>query len=214
MDRASKNASKELATSHSASFVATKSDVNRARQQLSPVLSHALDWIMSYLVVHKNEILLTKGNLESKVIRTQNQVIEDVSTPDTGLSGAAAKMPDVWHKTYSTCKSIPKYYQTHWLTQGPPQLSNGIIDLVDAADPAQGIRKVFAFFSGLRENTWWPPVLHTRVLLTLWLAEQYVAIGGVMRREAFLEAYSPEDNLVAWDVLFPFTIDWGQRCDR
>ena len=36
----------------------------RARAQLNPVLTHALDWIMSYLLLHRSEILLVKGNLE------------------------------------------------------------------------------------------------------------------------------------------------------
>ena len=51
-----------------------------ARQRLSPVLAMALEWITTYLVVHKNEILLTKANLEAGMIKSQHEAVEEAST--------------------------------------------------------------------------------------------------------------------------------------
>ena len=56
-------------------IVATKTGLCRARAALTPVLSGALDWIANYLVLHKDEILMCKGNLETGGIKSQCSMV-------------------------------------------------------------------------------------------------------------------------------------------
>ena len=52
----------------------TKGEMFQARQALGPVLGKALDWIIDFLTHHKDQIPLTKLNLESGNIEAQQEV--------------------------------------------------------------------------------------------------------------------------------------------
>ena len=187
-----------------------KVDLQRARQALGPVHQHALDWIVDYLVINKAEILLTKGNLESGEVRAQLVVQNDDDVANTADdAGEAEVMPDVWHRTYSTCKSVPKYYISHWLVDGPAKLPQTLVDKIDAKNPGNGLRRVFQYFSGLGELTWWAPALHIRLVLTAWLAEQFICLGGPARVQVLKAAIS-SDGSIAYDALVPFILKWSE----
>ena len=192
---------------------ASKDELSRARAALSPVLNKTLQWINSYLILHKSEILITKAMLEDGFMHNQQAVINEMDTTADAEGNREEPMPDQWSKTYSTMKSLPKYFIAKWLAEGPPNLGKRIVDLVDTVSPSDGLRKVFGFFSGLLETSWWAPRLHTRDVLVAWLSEQFAEIGGNERRTAFLEAVDDKTGVVDWDALLPFEMVWSKTFD-
>ena len=152
--------------------------------------------------------MTTKRNLEAGSIRNQTKALMEHGDK-AGEVQDTEVMPDFWHKTYSSCKSIPKYYIAHWLVEGPALLPKDMVDLLDACDAAHGLRKIFSFLTGLSPATWWSPTLHVRKVLSMWLGEQFVNIGGKMRVEHLKEAYDSESGDVDWGALLPFDFDWS-----
>ena len=49
---------------------ASKDELSGARAALSPVLNKTLQWVNSYLILHKSEILITKAILEDRSCTT------------------------------------------------------------------------------------------------------------------------------------------------
>merc|ERR1712087_1064280 len=121
-------------------------------------------------------------------IHNQQQVCVKEEEQDAAPDGKVVVMPDEWHKTYNTCKSIPKYYIAHWLVANT-SLDQEFVDRIDGFN-ASSLRRAFGFLTGLHETTWWPPRLHFRAVLTAWLQEQFVEVKGERRVEALLKATS------------------------
>ena len=192
----------------------TKEETARARGQLTPVLTHALEWINRYLLLHRSEILLVKGNLECGFVQGQHEtlVLED-KQQSLEDGGAEVVMPDKWHKTYATCKSIPKYFVAHWLVSGPPGMTSGMVDHIDGFDPCNGIRNVFHFLLGVGEQTWWAPSLHIRLVLITWCKNQFDRVHGEKRVKALIDHTNTLTGEIDWPALLPFTLEWNREFD-
>ena len=193
---------------------ARKSDLARAKNNLSPVLIHGLDWINSHLLTHQELILMTKANLESGQIKHQNTLISTAASSSAASTGVSdpnhqEHMPDVWHKTYTGCRSIPKYYLAHWMTAGPSAIAADVVDSLDSYDPTLGLRKAFGFLTGLTETTWWPPALHTRTILTEWLKGQFARMSGPARAKLLVEQCNKATGDVEWSELCPYQFSFS-----
>ena len=122
---------------NSGEAVATKDGIQRAKGNLAPVLAEALEWINGYLIDNKEEILLCNGNLAAGSIEDQLVAIKAPSD----VTDNKVVMPDRWHKTYTLCRSIPKYFIAHWLVLYTA-LSQTDVDRIDGFDTTCGLRKV------------------------------------------------------------------------
>ena len=69
-------------------------DIRTAKSSLSGVLSKTLDWITDYLVLHPEEILITKANLEQGMHADQVVALKHVNKKDD----ESQAMPDEWHE--------------------------------------------------------------------------------------------------------------------
>ena len=184
--------------------VATKSDVQRAKSALCPLLAKALSWITDYLTVNRPEILICKANLEAGDMRVQ---AEYAMTTDVADPSKAETMPDFWHKTYTSMKSVPKYYWADWL-QKKTALTADTIDMVDTMDSSQGLRICACFVAGVWLNTWWAPATHERVVLTHWLTDRKTKLGD--REATLLRAISKTggiDETIACVCSFTWSLD-------
>ena len=187
--------------------VATKSDLQRARSSVSPVLQHSLNWIVNHLTQHQDQILLCKANLEQGNIRDQALLV----ATEGSQKPAADLMPDFWHKTYTTCKSIPKYFIAHWLIS--LLIPEEFVDAVDGVYPGFGLRRLFAYFTGLSDSTWWAPAIHVRKVLTAWLKYQFAKMGGEARLKVLKEATSNFKNPdLFFESLHPFEFTFVSTC--
>ena len=189
-----------------------KEDIDRANKNLPPVLQFALDWIYSYLVVHPDQILLCKGNLESGAIQAQ-KVAEAKQAQDADTQ-VAEVLPDYWHKTYTTCKSIPKYYLSHWLVDGPAGMRSCDVDAIDGYSPGCALRRLFEWLTGLGETTWWAPALHYRATLTVWLGRQFENLGGPERMQVLKNAVDFDTGRVDWEMLTPFVFVYSAEINE
>ena len=172
------------------------------------MLEHSLKWIIDFLTSHADQILLTKANLEQGSIRDQALL---VATEGSSKPGADI-MPERWHSTYTSCKSIPKYYIAHWLVSGPCDLPQQFIDTLDGVHPSHGLRRLFAHFTGLDNTTWWAPSLHVRKVLTSWLDKQYTRMCGDDRRSALHSISRNFRNAdIRFEDLFPFEMEFMSK---
>ncbi|CAK0893626.1 unnamed protein product [Prorocentrum cordatum] len=162
---------------------------------------------MEYLVVNKTEVLLTKGHLESGLIRNQQQVCVKEQEQAAEPGEKVVVMPDSWHSTYTICKSIPKYYIAHWLVANT-SLDQDTVDRIDAFHP-QALRLVFGSLTGLHDTTWWPPRLHVRVVLTAWLRWQFEQLKGELRVRDLLRALS-SNGRIDYEKLLPYELAWSR----
>ena len=178
---------------------AKKHDLSVARATLGPVLSSALDWITNYLLTHKTEILLCKANLETGAIKAQHDIvsIEDQEQNETA-------MPEAWHKTYTLCKSLPKYFLADFMIK-QAKIPHAVIDNVDARRPTDGLRILFGWLTGLTPGTWWAPALHRRAVLVRWLMAQMKRLGD--RHEKYGQVVKA-NGVLDLDEMVPFALVW------
>ena len=165
-------------------------------------------WIENFLILNSAQILLTKGQLESGQIASMAAVVKQEEARKS--DDEAEDMPDIWHRTYTTIKSLPKYYLADWLVKGPAKMSKRMTDNIDANDPANGIRLAFEFLTGLGPNTWWAPALHRRMVLTAWLQEHFPRVGGPERSKVLKGAVDSAGRI---DVpkLLPFNLKYTKQ---
>jgi len=199
--KAMKPVKKDSPTKQEAS-VSTKEEVVRARQQLSPIFQAGINWIVDYLAQHKSEILICKANLEAGAIRAQCEVVEAEHVQEGSSSEI---MPDVWHKTYVMCLSIPKYYIADFLVR-ICDFDQDLVDRIDSKCSKDGLRKAFGFLTGLHENMHWCSALHVRLVLTAFCTEQVRQLED--RVQNFPKHVSP-DGTVDYDSMCPFSLTWS-----
>lgn len=110
----------------------------------------------------------------------------------------------VFHHTYTTFKSLPKYYMANFLSQNAG-FSKEFLDNLDFAASGQ-LRHAFCYMIGVSDFAWWPPALHRIELLTEFLREQLTRLGDRHRK---FSTYVDSAGKVDWMKAMAYKLEWS-----
>ena len=158
---------------------------------LSVVEENALSWINIHLRGHRGQVLYCKAQLEAGMC-------------DKSVESHDVEQKEVFHHTYTTFKSLPKYWQAEFL-HSTAKLPKELLDLIDYASPGQ-IRQAFTHITGISEFMWWPPPLHRIELLTDFARGQLKLHGN--RHIGFASFVSATGD-IDWMKAMKYKLDWA-----
>lgn len=182
-----KTVKKQGAASKAATSAA---EAKASKCALSIVEENGLQWIVNHLTANAGQILYCKAQLEAGMC--DKSEAHDV------------EQKTVFHHTYTTFKSLPKYFMADFLAHHAG-FSKEFLDNLDFASSGQ-LRHAFCFMTGVSDFMWWPPALHRIELLTEFLRDQLKLLGN---RHLKFASVVDQAGKVDWMKATPYKLDWS-----
>ena len=172
-----------------------------SQRVLTPILEQSLTWVMNFLKVHPDQILITKANLEAGAMKGQLTAV--MSITESNSEPGVIPMPEHFHKTYTTMKSIPKYYIGDFMVKE----CKFVVQFVNEVDQDPGaLRAYFSALTGANENSPWNGPLHTRSVLTAWLRKMLKLLGN--RHMVIGTTAVMRDGKLDSKAISPYELNW------
>lgn len=152
-------------------------------------------WVINYITKHPDEVVHIRAHLE-----------EGLHLPKKCSKSGSVDAP-MWHDTYMTFKSVPKYWWASLMVKVGAEfgLTKSVVDQIDAKDK-HGIRRLATFLFGVSESTYLPRPCLRKVVCAQFLQHLGELMGS--RWEHVKDGLVKTDGSLDWQRYGVYECVW------
>ena len=160
----------------------------------------------------RKQLHFAKVKMINLMVNNEDNILSVLSLVETDMAQASnlkslddPLMRDSFHSTYTTFKSLPKYYMAARLTAcHPAWFTTLVIEWMERMSKSM-VRETFYLKHAIDDNTKWPPSLKRKGALDLYFDHRDDQVGRRFSEEFLKERVNPKSGqvtkMVAYDVV-------------